>query len=86
MSPKLSELAIRGGAAVLGRGDSADADAPLAPGVAMFKLGEVANITRLSLRNVSELARRGRIRSVRIGRCVRVPREELLRLLREGAQ
>lgn len=63
-----------------------DAEVSLPPGIALFTLGEVAEVLRLSLRHVSELARRGRIRAVRIGRCVRVPRAEVLRILEHGVE
>ena len=50
----------------------------------LLTIGYAARDANISERKMRQLALDGRIRTVRIGRCVRVPREELERLVREG--
>lgn len=45
---------------------------------------EFARETRTSRRHVERLVKTGRVRHVRMGRCVRIPRAELERLLAES--
>ena len=45
-----------------------------------YTFAESARALRVSVSLLRKMARAGRIKVVHIGRCVRVPREELLRL------
>jgi len=47
-------------------------------------LREVAKVGGLSYRTVYRFAKMGRIKTVRLGRSVRVPRKELERILTRG--
>jgi excisionase family DNA binding protein len=47
---------------------------------------EVAKAARISVPMVRKLLRNGRLKAVRIGRCVRIGADELKRLLAEGVR
>lgn len=58
---------------------------PLAPDrPAVYRVDEVADVLRVSVRTVYRLLDRGALRSVRAGRAVLVPRESVEAFLREG--
>jgi excisionase family DNA binding protein len=51
----------------------------------LVTISDAAADLRLCRRTIEYLIARGRLRSVRIGRSIRIPREEIARLAREGA-
>jgi excisionase family DNA binding protein len=51
----------------------------------LLSVADVARETAVSVRTIRELISHGRIRSVRIGRCIRVPRDVVEFMIREGA-
>jgi excisionase family DNA binding protein len=53
-------------------------------GKLLFTFGDVSRLAEISESMVRKLARTGQIAVVRIGRSVRVPRQELLRLCGAG--
>lgn len=51
-------------------------------GAQAYSIRSIALLTETSEKLIRDQIERGKIRAVRIGRCVRVPRSELERLLR----
>jgi excisionase family DNA binding protein len=49
-----------------------------------FTCAETAQAVGISVPMVRKLIRVGRLRAVKIGRCVRIPEAELQRILRQG--
>lgn len=57
-----------------------------ATAVEVYTVREVANILKVSTKTVRDWIRKGRLKAVRIGRILRVPEDELRRLLFESEQ